>query len=134
MTAKKNGNGAGPVAGPRNIVCPYTGKHLDFDSLPGHNSVNHRPGKWSDTLEPLDEVALSNLDLSAMASPEAKKAILMKYLAAVGSVNTQLGATPVETPHRIRIRAMAKDHGIAVVKGTEDTTPPVETSVETPAF
>jgi hypothetical protein len=132
--AAKNGKKPDAVTEPRNIVCPYTGKHLDFDSLPGHSSVNHRPGKWSDTMEPLDEVALSNLDLSAMEAPEAKRAMLIKYLAAVGSVNTQLGAEPKETSHRIRIRAMAKEHGIAVVKGAEDDTPPIEASVKTPAF
>lgn len=81
----------------RPFSCPYTGKMLDFDALPGHNPRTHRPGKWSETNEPYDEVALANLDLSMIASDAGKQEMLDAYTAKVASIQEQIGTTTTPT-------------------------------------
>jgi len=75
----------------RTFFCPYTGAQFDFDTFQSPNHGPNKPGRWSATNEPLDEVALTHVDYSAMATPEAKESMRLKYEEAVKGVRDQVG-------------------------------------------
>lgn len=73
------------------FVNPWNGKVMDWHTVPNYNPRNHKPGKWClDTNEPLDEVALANLDMSMHATDsgsreyyESRKIVVDKIKAAI---------------------------------------------------
>jgi len=74
----------------RNFVCPYTGSVMDFDSIPGHGSQNHLPGKWSVCGQPYDDIALGNVDYTILASPAGQADMKATYTKAVADIKKQI--------------------------------------------
>ncbi len=79
------------MAAQRLVVMPCTGAVYDYDKMPNNHKSHGRPGKWCpDSGMPCDSVALANVDLSLVHTPEAKADYLKACSDHVDAVQSQL--------------------------------------------
>lgn len=72
---------------------PYTGVVMNYDSVPDHNPINQKPGKWCHaTNMPLNKLALDNFDFKAFGLEGSTDALKADLTAKVAAIEKEIAA------------------------------------------